>query len=935
MEVLAAVIGSVLAEPCRAIFTFVRAKIRNPLRFSANLRALDKEMEDLIQRRNQLREHLALAATAGIQAPSQVRNWLGQVNRLEDQVRYLKDYLAFRAGNSACSFCLRCSKLSDRVARWLGEARKLKSEGEFPESMAGPDPSIVKSEYIPAPSIEDQATASRNMAKVMDLLSCKEVQRIGIWGMGGVGKTTLVKNINNKLTSPSPVSDSFNIVIWITVSNKTHETESELKKVQKLIADRLKLMLPEESMETRSSKLHARLMMEKTFLLILDDVWDSIDLDLVGIPTPELHKGGKIILTTRFSYVCLQMTEVTLKIEVLDEEESWRLFCKSAGEVATLGEVEPLARAVTKECAGLPLAIVVVGASLKGKRMVELWKDALNALRRSEPLIRGRIEDKVYNPIKWSYDVLPDECIKYCFLFCCLFPEDFPIIVEELVRYWLAEGLLDECHNIEEVMDRGMTVIEILKDSSLLEQDHWSNVKIHDVIRDVSVWISSSLQIECKSLVRSGIGLHQIREDELSSKFYKRVSFIDNQIKELPNAVNECPTVSTLLLQWNKELEEIPDQFLAAFTSLKILDLSGCYLIKPCKTPSACLQQHKSCHTTRSLEYLDMRGNKQLKFIGEMGEISYLFKEIFSIDRLITLFIDLDSSACTLETTNTLLNRMLNFKKFELSIGSNRSVSVVDRERSKTVFFLNIHLWGERMEWLFKNSTSLYFQGCEGLDTMFEKLVANSDEAGSFDTVKLLSISTSTGGFGVRSNANFDMLPNLEDIYLRKLTHLSCISDLVLPLGLKFPMLRGIVVEGCPELKYLISLGTTILSLVKLERITLYSCEQAEELFKFDQNPGQGPILFPNLKEIMLSDCLALRFLSEQNVACPGLEVVSVQNCPLLKKLPLTDQNVGTIKQIRGEQEWWDQLQWDNDHIKKQFTTLFYAFFDAEVLHHC
>ncbi|KAK4411149.1 Disease resistance protein [Sesamum angolense] len=230
MEILAAVVGSLLAEPCRAIFTFLSAKIRNPLHFTANLRALDKEMEDLNQRRNLLREHLASVATAGLQAPSQVIEWLGQVNRLEDQVRSLKDDLASRARNSACSYCLCCSILSDQVANRLGEARKLISDGGFPQFMAGPDPSIVKSEYIPAPIIDDQATPSRNMAKVMDLLSSKDVKRIGIWGMGGVGKTTLIKNINNKLTTPSPVSDSFSIVIWITVSNKTQETELELRR---------------------------------------------------------------------------------------------------------------------------------------------------------------------------------------------------------------------------------------------------------------------------------------------------------------------------------------------------------------------------------------------------------------------------------------------------------------------------------------------------------------------------------------------------------------------------------------------------------------------------------------------------------------------------------------------------------------------------------
>ncbi|KAL0379800.1 UNVERIFIED_CONTAM: Disease resistance protein [Sesamum angustifolium] len=827
MEVLASVVGSLVAEPCRALFLFLRDKLRNPLRFTANLVALDKEMEGLIDRRNQLREHLALAATAGLQAPPQVRNWLGQVNRLEGHVRCFKDYLALRARKSACSSCLSCSKLADRVARWLQEARKLTSDaGEFPESMAGPDSSIVRTEYIPAPTIVDQPTASRNMAKVMDVLSSMEVKRIGIW-------------------------------------------DSELKKVQKLIADRLKLALTEESMETRASKLHARLMMEKTFLLILDDVWDTMDLDLVGIPAPDVHKGGKIILTTRFSNVCLQMTEVTLKIDVLNEKEAWSLFCTSAGEVATLGEVEPLARAITKECAGLPLAIVVVGASLRGKRMIELWKDALNALRRSEPLIRVGLRIK-FTILSSGVMTYCRTNAKSCFLFCCLFPEDYQIHVEELVRYWLAEGLLDEYHNIEEVVDRGMTIIEILKDSSLLEQGDWSTVKIHDVFRDVSVWISSSLQKECKFLVRSGIGLHQIREGELFGKSYKRVSFMNNEIKELPNAVPECPTVSTLLLQWNKELEEIPHQFLAAFMSLKILDLSGCFLIK---SLPPCFDQ------LGELQALVLRSCIHLETLPPFGGLAKLQVLVCSNTKVATLpqgmekltslrILDLsynqkltviptglmsDSSASTLETSDTLLNRMMKFKKFELFIGSSASILEADRGRSK--------------------------KGCQGLDIMLEKLVANSDEVGSYDTVKLLSISTSTDGA-----------------------------------------------------EYLISLGSTIVSLVKLERILVYSCEQAEELFKFDQNSAQDSMLFPNLKAILLSDCPALRYLSEQNVACPGLEVVSVQNCPLLRKLPFTAQNVGTIKQIIGKQEWWDELEWENDDIKNNLQPCFYAYVTQRLL---
>ncbi|KAK4411204.1 Disease resistance protein [Sesamum angolense] len=227
MEVLASTVGAQLAETCRALFTFLRTKLKNPVHFSANLRHLDAEMGVLIQRRHQLSQRLQLVAQAGLHEPSGVREWLGKVNALEARLRSLKQDLDSSARNSERSCCFRCSRLSDHVAIRLGEARQLTSDWEILDVMnIGPDPSIVRTEHMPPPAIEDQATASRNMANVMDLLNMVDVKRIGIWGMGGVGKTTLVQNINNKLSG----SDSFSIVMWITVSNRYQETESVLKR---------------------------------------------------------------------------------------------------------------------------------------------------------------------------------------------------------------------------------------------------------------------------------------------------------------------------------------------------------------------------------------------------------------------------------------------------------------------------------------------------------------------------------------------------------------------------------------------------------------------------------------------------------------------------------------------------------------------------------
>jgi disease resistance protein RPS2 len=151
-----------------------------------------------------------------------------------------------------------------------------------------------------------------------------------------------------------------------------------------------------------------------------------------------------------------------------------------------------------------------MGTAMKGNTIVELWKHALNELQRSVPCTGG-VEDKLYKPLKWSYDSLEGKNIKPCFLYCSLFPEDFSIEISELVQCWLAEGLIDEQENYEDSVNRGIALIENLKDSCLLEDGvRKDTVKMHDVVRDVAIWIASSSEDECKSLVRSGIGLSEI-----------------------------------------------------------------------------------------------------------------------------------------------------------------------------------------------------------------------------------------------------------------------------------------------------------------------------------------------------------------------------------------------------------------------------------------
>jgi disease resistance protein RPS2 len=76
----------------------------------------------------------------------------------------------------------------------------------------------------------------------------------------------------------------------------------------------------------------------------------------------------------------------------------------------------------------------VTGTAMRGKTIVELWKHNINELQRLVPCTGG-VEDKLYKPLKWSYNSLEGKNIKPCFLYCSLFPKDFSIEISELVQY--------------------------------------------------------------------------------------------------------------------------------------------------------------------------------------------------------------------------------------------------------------------------------------------------------------------------------------------------------------------------------------------------------------------------------------------------------------------------------------------------------------------
>ncbi|XP_031119414.1 disease resistance protein At4g27190-like isoform X2 [Ipomoea triloba] len=942
MEAVAAIIGSALIEPFKVVFGSIYAAMKNRFKIHSNYNHLERDITLVLALKSSLRNGLDDEQLQHLLPTTQVEDWLSKVEELESNFNSLRSTVTESGITSDAASCSLHCKLSNNIAKQIVKAKQLIEEGKPFENMIVGVPVARPVQYMEVTSIQGQPTASTNLAKMMDLLRSEKYKRIGVWGMGGVGKTTLVKNLNNQLTN-DPI---FKIVIWVVVSQN-----ATVESVQSKIAERLHMMNKEECKESMASRLYNKLKGER-FLLILDDIWKEINLDVVGIPRPNEHIGNKIILTTRDFNVCQQMlTDIDFQVGRLHPEEAWKLFRETVEEeVVNDDQIKPMAKAIVEECDGLPLALIIVGASMRKKREIGLWECALHALQKSEPShIRG-VEEKVYKPLKWSYDSL--------------------------------QGLIDEQQNFEQQHNEVLRIVDYLKDSCLLERCHRSNhVKMHDVVRDVGVWISKSLEEGCKAINKAGISGVQISQQLFNcSERVKRVSFMESDIEFLPNCNIQCAEASTLFLQGNRRLLEVPNTFLQGFPELRILELSETKiqflphsLLQLSKLQALCLQncegllelpslatlgmlQVLNCSGSaitklpedfekltnlrwldlsstsklrkisseklsnlRSLELLNMTGSAIKWGMRKVNDKYVSFEKLLCLNQLISFQIDLeDISHATAEHVSWL--RRIN--SFFVNVSHKRSYGQY-RPNAKIVSFCGFVFSGdESIGWLLVHAFSCEIRACKGVDLMLDNMVRSSVTIGPFVNLKGLAIyscciSVKRSSQGCVTEC--DLLPNLEGLAFCELTGLESISDFSNFLGLRLTKLRSIHVYKCYQLENVFTMDGTLHELAKLESIEIVRCEKLSEVFK---NTSTNNFV-PMLKSLYLDGLPSLEEICIADESWNSLEHLTVQECSMLLKLPLSVQSAENIQSISGEQNWWNKLQWDNENLKMHLHPLF------------
>ncbi|KAK9215272.1 hypothetical protein WN944_007276 [Citrus x changshan-huyou] len=270
--------------------------------------------------------------------------------------------------------------------------------------------------------------------EITDALKNGDVNTLGIYGIGGIGKTTLAKEIARRAENDK----LFDQVVFSEVSES-----QDIRKIQREIADKLGLKFDEESESGRARRLHDRLKKEKRILVILDNIWGKLDLKAAGIPHGDDHRGCKVLLTARsLDTLSRKMdSQKNFSVSFLKEEEAWSLFKKMAGDSVEGNELKEVARDVAKECAGLPVAIVTVATALRDNNSLFDWKDALEQLRRPSSTNLMNVQPTAYKAIKLSYDKLAGEELKNIFL---LIGYTAIASIDDLLMYGMGMGLFQE-----------------------------------------------------------------------------------------------------------------------------------------------------------------------------------------------------------------------------------------------------------------------------------------------------------------------------------------------------------------------------------------------------------------------------------------------------------------------------------------------------------
>ncbi|KAJ3701420.1 hypothetical protein LUZ61_005125 [Rhynchospora tenuis] len=458
MEFLNGAVSSIVPLVTNTVFKHVAY----PFTAGDNIRALESATRQLRALKEDVNTEITNAERKSGAPTNQAKEWLLQAETIEkeaEEIQQKYQQLCRCIWNISPNFCA-IYKVSRTAAKMHVEVKSVCEKKATLEVITRMPPPLAQEMPI-SPS------KSANLELTLHFIK-DDVHNniIGIWGMGGIGKTHLLEQIDNELSQ----DPRFKVVVIFETCSK----ECSEEKVQNKIIEKLGLS-KSDSIEQKQSTIY-NFLREKSFVLLLDDLWNRIDLKTIGIPNPMESVGKfkrKVVLTTRSTEVCGQMkVKKKIRLNVLNWDDAWCHFKEKVTDETINSDplIQKYAVDIVKELGRLPLALITIGRAMHDKMDPREWEHDLKLLKqaRLNDIEFSGSNQLVFQTLKFSYDNLKNDTLRQCFLHCSLWPEDYEIERDNLVQFWIGSGLIDE-PTIQEAFDAGHSYIGRLQAVCLLE----------------------------------------------------------------------------------------------------------------------------------------------------------------------------------------------------------------------------------------------------------------------------------------------------------------------------------------------------------------------------------------------------------------------------------------------------------------------------------
>jgi len=498
----------VLNEAVWAVIDKLSRKAENLKELPAKIKRIDIELKTM----NDVIQDLGTTHLSN----NVVKGWIGNVRNLAHHVEDVIDKYSYEAlklkdegflnryGFRSSRHIKVFGKIAEEVIEIEGEIRHIKDLHIYWSNIVKP----IRNEYSEidrqrsggcfpdSVSDDDLVGIDENRRKLTEWLNTNEKEStvITVSGMGGLGKTTLVKNVYDREKANFPdahawivVSRSYDIVDLLgTLLNKIRQTQESPPPSPLSVGVKADVYDLQEAIK--------KILQDRKCLIVLDDVWDTEAYTQICSALQGLQGSCVMITTRKEDVAALAPLRRRLLLQPLGIDESFKLFCSRAFHNSLdrecPQELKAVADAVVERCHGLPLAIVSSGSLLSTKQPTEhAWKQMYKHLQ--SELRRNNHVQAILN---LSYHDLPGD-LRNCFLYCSLFREDYAMSRETLVRLWVAEGFAvkkDNCTpeevaegNLMELIGRNM--LEVVERDELMRV---SKCKMHDIVRDLALAVA-------------------------------------------------------------------------------------------------------------------------------------------------------------------------------------------------------------------------------------------------------------------------------------------------------------------------------------------------------------------------------------------------------------------------------------------------------------